>query len=337
MKTSVFVTTAQLGFDTGGGNVAYHEWKALTNVTEVQKCLSREDLYPPKYNLPDNPFFYDYLASNLMRDTKVDIVMFNGNPFWLTTKALAPAKTIVDVPAHDLELSMEEFQRLGIKYPFVHMTDPFLWELYTRHIKMADIVLCPSKLSANYITKKLALTNKVVVIPHGCELPQETKPLPENFTIAHVGVNGPDKGQIYLVKAWNSLNLQNAKILLAGYGTENWGGLGHIEDVNKIYEQCSVFVQPSVTEGFGIPVLEAMAHGRPVIVSEGCGSSELVENGKEGFIVPIRSPEALAEKVRYFYDRPDEVERMGQKARVTAMNYSWEKIGRQYEELYESV
>lgn len=337
LKTSVFVTTANIGEGTGGGNVSYHEFVALKNVTKVQRCLSREDLYPPKYSLPDDPFLYDYLASNFVRDIKADIVMFNGNPFWLTAKALAPAKTIVDVPAHNLELSIEEFQRLGLKYPFVHMTDPFLWELYTRHIKMADIVLCPSKLSADYITKKLSLTNKVVVVPHGTEIPKEVPPFPETFTVAHVSVNGSDKGQIYLVRAWNSLNLPNAKILLAGYGTENWGGLGHVPDILKIYSASSVYVQPSVTEGFGIEVVEAMAQGRPVIVTEGCGACEAITDGKEGFVIPIRSVEAIAEKIHWFYDNPSNLKQMGINARKTAEKYSWKIISHQYEELYESV
>lgn len=278
----------------------------------------------------------DYFASCKIEELNIDLAIFNGNPWGLTVKKLKPAKIIVDVPAHNLELSIEEFHRIGLQYNHVHMTDPYLWRCYTEHIRLADVVLCPSKLSAEYITRKLGLINRVVVIPHGCTLPSETKPLPEIFTVAHVGVNGPDKGQIFLVKAWNSLRL-NARILLAGYGTEYLGGLGHIDDVRSIYEQCSVYVQPSVTEGFGIPLLEAMAHGRPVIATEGCGSCELVEDGKEGFIVPIRSPEALANGIRYFSDNPNEVKRMGINARAKAEKYEWSKIEKRYEELYASV
>ena len=69
----------------------------------------------------------------------------------------------------------------------------------------------------------------------------------------------------------------------------------HVDNVGKMYNSCSVYVQPSVTEGFGIPVLEAMAYARPVIVTEGAGVYELVDDGKEGFVVPIRNPDVIKE------------------------------------------
>jgi len=338
------VTTANIGKGTGGGNVAYYESMALRNVTLKCLVLERRDISPTKWGLPDNEFLYDYFAYQLLRnEIEVDIAHFNGNPFGLTAKKLKEngAKIFVSVPAHNLELSIEEFEHLGIKYPFVHMTNPYLWELYTEHIRIADVIISPSWYSARYIKEKLKLENMIEVIPHGTEIPSTFPPYPQIFTVAHIGVNGPDKGQIYLVKAWNKLiteGLKDAKILLAGHGTETWGGLGYIENPKMVYEQCSVYVQPSVTEGFGIPVLEAMAHGRPVIVTEGCGSSEIVDDKKDGFVVPIRDPDALAEKIRYFYEHPEAISIMGINARKKVeQNFSWDKIRKKYEELYHEV
>jgi len=331
---SVFCTTATISQDSGGGVVSYHELEALKSISDVELTLTRNDVLPQAYQSFDVPFLNDYFASLKIEGLNVDIAVFNGNPWGSTAKKLKPAKIIADVPAHNLEQSIEEFHRLGLKYNYAHMTDPYLWSCYTEHIRIADVVLCPSKMSAEYITKKLDLKNRVAVIPHGCTLPSETKPLPETFTVGHVSVNGPDKGQIYLVNAWNGLQLNNAKILLAGYGTEHWGGLGHIGDVRSIYEQCSIYVQPSVTEGFGISLLEAMAHGRAVIATEGCGASELIEDGKEGFVIPIRSPEKIAEKIQWFHDNPSEIKRMGQNARVTAEKYSWSIIEGGYAKLF---
>ena len=315
--------------------VSYHELEALKAVSDVKLTLTRNDVLPQAYQAIDVPFLSDYFASLKMEGLNVDLAIFNGNPWGFTAKKLKPAKIIADVPAHNLEQSIEEFHRLGLQYNYVHMTDPYLWSCYTEHIRMADVVLCPSKMSADYIRKKLALTNRMVIIPHGCTLPLETKPLPEIFTVGHVGVNGPDKGQIYLVTAWNSLRLSNVRILLAGYGTERWGGLGHVSDAEKIYEQTSVFVQPTVTEAFGIPVLEALSHARPVIVTEGCGASELIEDGKEGFVVPIRDVRGIAEKIQYVHDNPSEIKRMGQNARKKSEQFSWERIEEKYRKVYE--
>lgn len=340
MKTSIFCTTATTEKGTGGGRVSYHELLALKRATEVKKVLSQRHLYPPNRGLTNSPFLIDYLAFSLLGDIRVDVAMFNGNPFGLTANKLQRngTKIIVDVPAHNLEVSVEEFRRRGFEYPHKHMTDPFLWSLYTRHIKNADVVLCPSRLSADYIMEKLDLKKDVVVIPHGCDLPPEAPDFPERFTVGHLGINGPDKGQAYLVQAWRGLSLKDASAIIAGYGTEVWGpfciGLGYISEVPSFYKSCTIYVQPSVTEGFGMPVLEVMANGRSVIVTEGVGASELVEDGKDGFVVPIRDPKAIAEKILYFYNSPSEVDRMGRNARQKAMRYTWDKIEKQYEDLY---
>jgi glycosyltransferase involved in cell wall biosynthesis len=58
---------------------------------------------------------------------------------------------------------------------------------------------------------------------------------------------------------------------------------------------ASFLVLPSICDGFGLVVAQAMAAGRPVIVTENVGASELVSHGANGYIVPIRSPNALAE------------------------------------------
>jgi len=190
------------------------------------------------------------------------------------------------------------------------------------------------------------LKNRIAVIPHGCFLPVENQIYsPEDFCVAHVGANITDKGQLYLVQAWHKLTKDpkvSGRLVLVGRGTGLWASFGvfsseHVGNIGKIYCDCSVYVQPSVTEGFGIQVLEAMAYARPVIVSEGAGACELVEDGKEGFIVPIRDAEAIREKVEYFYDNPDEVRRMGKNAREKAEKYSWEIIENKYQKLIRQV
>jgi len=360
METSVYVTTSSIGKGSGGGIVAYNEILALKSVSKLEAVIGRKvqgwkifDIIPEAYAYSlDIPFLFDYFAANSsIWELDLNIIHFNGNPFNLTVQRLKnkypSPKIFVTVPAHNLEVSIEEFNRLGVDYPFVHMTDPYLWDLYTRHIRMADIVICPSWLSAKYLEQKLKLKNEIAVIPHGCYLPERAEPIPEKFDVAYLGQFGPDKGLIYLIKAWSQLYLPDSTLILAGgnpdYGSQliklangvgNYHLPGYVPDVSEIYNKCSVYIQPSVTEGFGIEVLEAMAHSRPVIVTEGCGACELIENGKEGFIVPIRNPEAIADIIRYFYDNPREIRRMGRNARLKAQSYSWSKIRKMYEEVY---
>jgi len=78
----------------------------------------------------------------------------------------------------------------------------------------------------------------------------------------------------------------------------------------RLYQEADIFVLPSVDDGFGMVVAEAMAAGLPVIVTENVGPADHIEDGVEGFVGPIRNPQALAAKIKFFYDNPDEVKKM---------------------------
>src|SRR5581483_3372135 len=116
---------------------------------------------------------------------------------------------------------------------------------------------------------------------------------------------GADKGIIYLIKAWAKLNYKDAQLVIAGRNTEallplvrayGRGSIyikGEVKDLSDFYNSISVLCAPSSTEGFGICILEAMSHGRPVIAT----TNTCLPDVDEGLIVPIRNPSAIAEAI----------------------------------------
>jgi len=326
LRNAVYVTTAKPSEGSGGGVVALHEIKALGPSLVVS--MSEQ-----------SPFLNDYFCLwKIKNEAPFELAHFYGAPFGLTADYLKKqgTKILATVPAHNLERSVEEHIKLYGQYPYKHMTDPYLWSIYSHHIKIADTVICPSKTSADYIKQKLSLTKDPTIIRHGCNIPTEITPYPETFTVGHLSQVGPDKGQIYLIQAWNSLKLPDARIFIAGQGTEQFGGAGYIPDEKVFHNSINVYVQPSVSEGWGIAVGDAMANGRPVIVTEGAGSHEIVEDGKDGFVIPIRDPLIIAEKIRFFAEHPSEIVRMGKNAREKSLRYSWENIEKEYAKVYAS-
>lgn len=86
---------------------------------------------------------------------------------------------------------------------------------------------------------------------------------------------------------------------------------GETEDVAAYYRQCSVYVLPSYREGVPRTVQEAMSMGRAVITTDAPGCRETVQDGKTGFLVPVKDGKAVAEKMIYFIRNPEQVAVMG--------------------------
>lgn len=347
---SLYCTADTIGTETGGGIVTRNELEVLKSVSEVELVLDRDSIIPTRFQQPDSPFLFDYFALEQIWDKHFDIAHFYSGTFTLTVKHLKDKGTKVSymVPAHDREVSLAEFLRLGLNYPYPHIRDENLFHILTEGYRLADVVIAPSTKSAELL--RLQGCQNVIVIPHGLNWPRNVKSIPDRFNVAYLGAIGPDKGLMYLIQAWGVLDYSDSWLVLAGAGTETLDGFirqltdkgsftlqGRVADVADIYNECSVYVQPSVTEGFGLEILEAMAYGRPVIASEGAGASELIEDGVTGFVVPIRDPQAIADRIDWLKQNRDRIPEMGQKARAKARNYTWDKVRKKYARVFSSL
>lgn len=97
--------------------------------------------------------------------------------------------------------------------------------------------------------------------------------------------------------------------------------------VRKYFERADVFVFPTLSDGFGLVLLEAMAAGLPVISTANC--ADLVEDGVNGFIVPMRDGRAIADRIQLIVGDRCLRERMSRAARATAARYTLQDYGRQ--------
>lgn len=94
--------------------------------------------------------------------------------------------------------------------------------------------------------------------------------------------------------------------------------LGRLSDVRPTIRDCSVYVLPSYREGTPRTVLEAMAMGRPVITTDAPGCRETVKDGENGFLVPVRAVNELADAMIRFIEEPGLASRMGEQSRMIA-------------------
>jgi glycosyltransferase involved in cell wall biosynthesis len=114
--------------------------------------------------------------------------------------------------------------------------------------------------------------------------------------------------------------------------------LGFREDVPDILSDLDLFVLSSVSEGFSLATIEAMAVGKPVIVTRSGGPQEIIEDGRTGYLTPPADPDALAEKICELLANPKRAAGLAQTARAkVASTFTLERMIRDYERVYERL
>lgn len=91
---------------------------------------------------------------------------------------------------------------------------------------------------------------------------------------------------------------------------------GFRNDIKDVLSTMDIFVLPSLKEGLGVAILEAMALAKPVVATKTGGIPESVIDGVTGFLVPICNADLLAEKITYLLNNPDIAKKMGQNGRL---------------------
>jgi glycosyltransferase involved in cell wall biosynthesis len=220
-----------------------------------------------------------------------------------------------------------------------------------REIELADHIFVASSFTEKSLQNTGIKSDKITVIPYGAPTDyfQPQAKLDNIFRAIYIGRVSPRKGVHYLIQAWQELNLKEAELMLVGGNlfSKNW--FTKYQDIfkyipsvphlllNQYYSQGSVFVFPSLVEGFGLVILEAMACGIPVITTPNTGGADIITDGVEGFIIPIRDVEALKEKLAWCHSHPKQLAEMGVAARYKAEQLTWkiyrEKLANKVQEV----
>jgi glycosyltransferase involved in cell wall biosynthesis len=108
--------------------------------------------------------------------------------------------------------------------------------------------------------------------------------------------------------------------------------MGFVKNIEDFYNKINLYVQPSVTEGFGIEILESLAAGRPVVASDGAGAADCVED--RGIVVPKKDSKSLAKAIDYFKNKKIYDPKYYQDQ---AEKYTWDKIKTKYINLWKEL
>jgi len=206
-------------------------------------------------------------------------------------------------------------------------------------LKSADQIIVPSQFVRRTLLKAGPLKGSIHVIPYGAppiHTTEQKRPTASpKIKVIFVGMLSQRKGLGYLLRAVEKLGpnveltmigkyVGRCRALDAALRVHRWiPSLSHDEVLQEI--RChDVMVFPSLFEGFGLVVLEAMSCGVPVIATAQGGAPDFLEDGKDGFLVPIRSAEAIAERLELLIRDRDRLGAMSQAAVRKAARHSWE-------------
>jgi len=250
-------------------------------------------------------------------------------------------------PNFQSRLLQDESRSLGVR---VAVSGTLYERKVIEELDIADYIVVPSSYARDTFTAEGYPKERIFVNPYGADPTQfhSERKQDKIFRVLFVGQITARKGVHYLLRAMSELRLRNSELLLVGTADPLFapvlarfeGTFRHVGDVPKIeliqyYNRSSVLVLPSIADAYALVVLEALACGLPVIVSTNTGAKEMVRDGEDGFVIPIRDVDALKQKLLLLYEDPDAQHKMAEAAAQRASQLTWEGYARRALRMYE--
>ncbi len=166
------------------------------------------------------------------------------------------------------------------------------------------------------------------------------------FVLGVVGGQPLRKGYLYLLQAWKELALPHAKLKIRTGDTmfrypllkqlmselPNVERVSYVPDMSEFYAECDAFILPSVDEGFGLALFEALANGVPSIATRNCGATELLVSERDCLLIDAFSVDQIKEAVLRLYESHDLRERLETSGPAAVMGLEEGGVARPYEQ-----
>jgi len=297
--------------------------------------------------------FLDFITSKIINFKGCDVFHGWNNQSFKSIKSAKKigAKIILECGSTHRyfreKFIQEEYKKYKIE---IIKTPDYAKQKSLEEIQLADYIFLPSEFAKKTFTDAGVDAGKIFIIQRGVDIEKFKPSNQENkkFRVLFVGKVSLRKGIQYLLEAWKELNLKNAELVIVGNIEESMKPLlsrfsdfnnvifkGYVKDPAKEYQKSTIFVFPSLEEGSAKVTYEAMASGLPVITTESSGS--VVRDGIDGFIIPFKNTESIKEKIIYFFENPDAIEKMGKNAREYIKNYTWKHYRKNLIDIYRRI
>lgn len=357
----------------GGPGVTWRlaqEYEKLGHQIEFYSLDDVPKRIPPLLRFVLFPEFTAAKIARSLSESSIDVVDASTADAWiwgLILQKFRKSRPLLVARCHGLEHIehleyVEEAKRgnlkLEWKYP-LYRASIRLWEVATS-MRQSDLVLLLNNRDRDYVVQKLGVDpDRAHVVPNGIpeamlNLPFEPTP-PENepIKIAQVSSYIVRKGIQYGSPALNSLLKRYPKLELSLFGTEVEADQVYPDFDPEVRDRVTVVpyyenhrlpemlkghhikVMPTISEGFGVALVEAMACGLAPVTTTAPGPLEIVRDGETGLIVPCRDREAFEQAVETLILDRTLLDRLRHNAYDSAQRYSWTQIAQDTLKLYD--
>ena len=285
-------------------------------------------------------------AGELARDVDVVIASYGTAQRAFEVVRAAGGRTVLNYPIAHNDFQARFYAEEAALRPEFAAALPRLSELpsmYSEQLNvecsLADCILVGSTFAKRAFIAVGYDERKLAVIPYGVDAEKFSPPTTPRrdrvFRVLFVGQIGQRKGMSYLFEGYEQFRREDSELHVVGSyvsGREVYERFAHLyrhtpnvphAKLPTVFCEADVFVFPTLIEGMGLVVLEAMACGVPVITTTH-GPGDIVRDGIDGFHVPIRAPEAIAMRLEQLYNDANLREQMGKNAREQALRHTWD-------------
>lgn len=208
-----------------------------------------------------------------------------------------------------------------------------------QELQECDFIICNSAFTLRTLTDAGLNAQKIICIPYG--FPEvsgrQEAEIREKITFLFAGSQILRKGIHLLYKAWIACNFDPEKAQLIIIGKNHLpqslrqglpasvkfiGNIPH-DELNHFYRQADVFVFPTLADGFGMVISEAMAMGLPVITTTNSGGPDIITHNHNGWLIEASRVEPLVARMKWCFEHPEQLKRAGRLAMETAESYPW--------------
>ena len=263
----------------------------------------------------------------------------------LTTARSLGIKAAYDLPIAYWQTARQLLEEEALRHPEWEPTlvstqdSPEKMDRKTAEVGAADLVVCPSQFVLDSIPKHLRQGRRCIVAEFGSPAASASvrqAPVNRRVRFLFAGSMGQRKGLADVFSAFRLLKRTDVELVVMGSllmpmnfyrrhgGDFTYEATRSHAEVLALMDSCDALLLPSIVEGRALVQQEALSRGLPIIVTRNAGGEDLVEEGRTGFLVPMRSPEALAECIAWVADHARDLPEMSMHSRRMAARFTWQ-------------